>query len=82
MDEPTGDVEPRPPGELPDMLRVAPAAAARQLRRLASSMDQHPALARWGRELLMAVVAQMLIEDCGPEAKKTFRKFGIEIPDA
>ncbi len=62
-------------------LGVAPATAARQLRRMISSMDEHPVLAKWGRDLLTCFIAQMLIDDMSPEAKKVFKQFGIEIPD-
>lgn len=68
--------------ELPDVLRLEPAAAARQLRRFLSSIDQHPTLAKWGRDLLTCFLAQMLIDDISPDMKKIFRQFGIEIPDA
>jgi len=67
---------------LPDVIRVEPAIAARQLRRVVSSIGEHPAIAKWGHELLVCLLAQMLVDDFGPDTKKLFRKFGIEIPDA
>lgn len=81
MTQDDGAIEERAAG-LPDVVHIAPAVAARQLRRFVSSIDQHPALAKWGRDLLMCFVAQMLIDDLSPEAKKLFKQFGIEIPDA